>query len=348
MLLRYLTGTYNGFIKYLQDTGRDSSEHYDLEGWYNDRMTYEHDKTLYENWIDQEVQTPGQAHFNDTYKKPSHITYAGPNHDAWQQDENGVWYYAVPETSQYSLEDYLNYWKNAEPESYFIYQGKRYPSTGPVRFKEGGSVRKYSQEIQVGNIKLKVAIAKTAQEQKIGLSSETSLPEGCGMLFVYDSPQEGLWYTMENTDFDLEIIFLNEEGEVTSINPVKAHDPNPVVDKARNAQFVLEVNPGSGIRIGDELEDFEDEDDLDDSDYTEDEKTQISKSKMLVLNSEGDVQMRLEGGERIVSMIKTRQLIKAALKAYKTDNDVDYKRVGKLILKELDAQDSRDPEYVSK
>ena len=58
---------------------------------------------------------------------------------------------------------------------------------------------------------------------------------------------------------------------------------------------------------------------------------------MLVLNSDGDVQMKLVGGERIVSMVKTRQLIKAALKAYKSDEDSDYRRVGKLIFKELDA-----------
>jgi hypothetical protein len=39
-------------------------------------------------------------------------------------------------------------------------------------------------------------------------------------------------------------------------------------------------------------------------------------------------------------------MIKAALKAYKTDDDVDYRRVGRIVLKELDAQDGRDAEYV--
>ena len=53
--------------------------------------------------------------------------------------------------------------------------------------------------------------------------------------------------------------------------------------------------------------------------------------------------MKLVGGERIVSMIKTRQLIKAALKAYRTDNDSDYRRVGKIILTELNEQDERTP-----
>ena len=42
--------------------------------------------------------------------------------------------------------------------------------------------------------------------------------------------------------------------------------------------------------------------------------------------------MTLVGGERIVSRIKTKQLVKAALKAYKSDSDSDYRRVGRIIL----------------
>lgn len=47
-------------------------------------------------------------------------------------------------------------------------------------------------------------------------------------------------------------------------------------------------------------------------------------------------------------MIKTRQLIKAVLKAYKIDTDQYYKKVGRLIINEFDAQDNRDPQYVEK
>jgi hypothetical protein len=61
------------------------------------------------------------------------------------------------------------------------------------------------------------------------------------------------------------------------------------------------------------------------------------QNKMLVLDSDGNVQMRLHGGERIFSRIFTRKLIKAALKAYQNDSDSDYKKVGKLVIKELDA-----------
>ena len=134
---------------------------------------------------------------------------------------------------------------------------------------------------------------------------------------------------MEETDIDLDIIFIDSDGEVLEIHSVEARDPNPVVCESEY-QYVLEVNIDSKIQEGDEL-------DLEDNEFSDEEKEQIKQSKMLVLNSDGNVQMKLVGGERIVSMIKTRQLIKAALKAYRSDNDSDYRRVGKLIFKELDA-----------
>ena len=66
---------------------------------------------------------------------------------------------------------------------------------------------------------------------------------------------------------------------------------------------------------------------------------------MLVLDANGDVQMKLSGGERIFSRICTRKMIKAAIHAYREDTDIAYRKVGRLVLKELDAQDNRESEY---
>jgi hypothetical protein len=87
---------------------------------------------------------------------------------------------------------------------------------------------------------------------------------------------------------------------------------------------------GSGISVGDELSQEADS-------FNEEDKQTMSKNKMLVLDSDGNVQMRLHGGERIFSRIFTRKMLKAAIKAYKTDDDADYRRVGKLVINELDA-----------
>lgn len=205
--------------------------------------------------------------------------------------------------------------------------------------KDGGSTPEPDEEITIGDKKYSVSIADTEKERKIGLSKCTDLPKDEGMLFVFDEPVNQ-YFTMAETDIDLDIIFIDEEGTVISVNSIKARTEDPVVCEHKY-KYVLEVNIDSGIQVGDEL-------DQEDIEFSDEEKEQVKKSKMLVLNSEGDVQMKLEGGERLCSMIFTRRLIKQALKAYKTDNATDYRRVGRMIFKEFDAQDSRPSQYVEK
>jgi hypothetical protein len=107
---------------------------------------------------------------------------------------------------------------------------------------------------------------------------------------------------------------------------------NPEDDKIEGiASYVLEVNADSGIKIGDEA-DIEDEED---EEYV-----------MKVLSPDGTVQMHLEGGERIVSRKETVVLIKKALKAASSKEDKDYKALGKYIFKVLKGQNERPAEYV--
>lgn len=210
--------------------------------------------------------------------------------------------------------------------------------------KEGGELEssiEYNQELYIEGKKYMVAVAQSEEEKEIGLSKVKSLPKDCGMLFVYDSPQDDLWFTMEDTSIDLDIIFIDEDGEVTSVNSVSANDPNPIPDLEGNAKYVLEVNINSGIKVGDEIDDNSE-------DLSEDEKEAAKQSKMLVLDENGNVQMKLLGGERIISRRETVQLIKAVIKAYKEDSDQAYKAVGRKIFKILNNQDSRTPEYIQK
>jgi len=100
------------------------------------------------------------------------------------------------------------------------------------------------------------------------------------MLFVFDEPVNQ-YFTMAETDIDLDIIFIDEEGVVISVNSVKARTEDPVVCE-REYQYVLEVNINSGIEVGDEL-------DQEDIEFSDEEKEQVKRSKMLVLNSDGDV-----------------------------------------------------------
>ena len=147
------------------------------------------------------------------------------------------------------------------------------------------------------------------------------------MLFVINesSPVETNFH-MHNVPFPLDMIFLDDEFKVIDVKR-----GNPEDDSIEGlASYVLEVNADSGIKIGDEA-------DLDDDD---------EDFVMKVLSPDGTVQMHLEGGERIVSRKETKVLIKKALKAAESKEDKDYKALGKYIFKVLKGQDSREPEYV--
>lgn len=60
--------SFDEFMNYIKRTGRDSDD-YDYEKFYDD-------KDGYADWAKREQETPGEAHFFDTYKKPTHITFS--------------------------------------------------------------------------------------------------------------------------------------------------------------------------------------------------------------------------------------------------------------------------------
>ena len=132
---------------------------------------------------------------------------------------------------------------------------------------------------------------------------------------------------MKNTLIPLDIIFINEDQEVISVQKGKPNDETLL--QQDNTQYVLEVNQDSGIKEGDNLE------------FLDDQET-----VMKVLAPDGSVQMNLQGGERIVSRRETKILIKKAKKAYDSKLDSDYKSLGKYMFKVLKGQDNRNPEYV--
>ena len=181
--------------------------------------------------------------------------------------------------------------------------------------------------IKLGGQEYDIFIAKSEAAKQQGLQHFKSLPKDEGMLFVINesNPVETFFH-MHNVPFPLDMIFMDDEFKVLDVKR-----GNPEDDKIEGiASYVLEVNADSGIKPGDEA-DLED----DDEDYV-----------MKVLGPDGEAQMLLEGGERIVSRRETKILIKKALKAAESKEDKDYKALGKYIFKVLKGQNTREPEYV--
>ena len=182
-------------------------------------------------------------------------------------------------------------------------------------------------KVEVNGKEYIVDIAETQDERCTGLQNIEALDQDKGMLFVYNYPDTiGMW--MADTKIPLDIIFINEDEEVISVFEGKPNDRT--IAEEDNVKYVLEVNQGSGIKEGDEV------------DIEDDSET----SKMLVIGPDGGVQMELEGGERIVSRRETKILVKKAKKAYNSELDSDYKSLGKYMFKVLNKQDKREPEYV--
>lgn len=191
-----------------------------------------------------------------------------------------------------------------------------------------------TETIIIGNKSFDVEIADTPEKRRIGLSKATELSEDEGMLFVFDEVQEEVSFTMVETNIDLDIVFIDEEGTVINVEHAKARDPEPFEEN--DVKYVLEVSYRSGVKAGDDFE-------IEEDDYTDEEKEDLQR--MLVLDSQGNVQAKIEGGSRIFSRKSTKRMIKAALRAYKSDSDLDYRKVGRIVLKELDAQDGREKQY---
>ena len=198
--------------------------------------------------------------------------------------------------------------------------------------KQGGNLDSDYDIIEIEDKKYYIQTARTEKEKNIGLSNRDSLPEDEGMLFVINNDEkdeDGLvWFTMKDTKFPLDIIFINEDLEVVQVSKGEPMSETPIYGPG---DYVLELNADSEVKIGDDIEFISEK--------------EVNK-KMIVLDTEGNPQMTLDGGERIMSIKNTKTLIKFAKKAYVTNNDNDYKALGKRVFKFLETQNNATPEFV--
>lgn len=185
-------------------------------------------------------------------------------------------------------------------------------------------------DIKIGNKEYEVLVAETEEEKTKGLQDVEELDDDEGMLFVYNEPQQVVFW-MQDTTIPLDIIFINDDFEVISVQKGVPLSEDLLIED--NVLYVLEVSQNSGIQAGDILE-F---DDLDED---------IEINEMYIIGSNGKEQAVLSGGERIISRWETKTLIKKAKKAYKEKTDSSYKQLGKYMFKILKNQDERPSEYV--
>jgi uncharacterized protein len=109
-----------------------------------------------------------------------------------------------------------------------------------------------------GEVRVRVEIADSPDEQERGLMDRTALAEGRGMLFVFpDEEVRSFW--MKNTLIPLSIAYMDSEGRIVDLQDMKPlDDEEPHYVSAEPAQYALEVNQGffeeHGVKVGDRAE----------------------------------------------------------------------------------------------
>lgn len=188
--------------------------------------------------------------------------------------------------------------------------------------------------VNIGDKSYICDLLTTDLERQRGLMNVEYLAPDRGALFEFD--EEGTQeFWMKNTPLELTQISINDDDEVEYVYQAIPNDETLI--PFRNCKYLLEVNRTTEIQEGDEFE-------IDDSD-------DLNKYVMKVLAPDGSTQMNLQGGERIFSRISTKKMIKQAKKANSVRDDSDLfekacRKLGKICLKELYAQNHRDQEYV--
>ena len=107
-----------------------------------------------------------------------------------------------------------------------------------------------------GNDTVRAEVANTSALRSQGLMYRDAVPDGTGMLFVFDREAERSFW-MQNTFVALDVAFIDSNFRVVDIQQMEP-ESTEIHDGASPAMFALEVRQGwfaeKGITVGDRCE----------------------------------------------------------------------------------------------
>lgn len=110
-----------------------------------------------------------------------------------------------------------------------------------------------TERLAVGPAEIVAEIARTPGERELGLMFRKDLPDGRGMLFVFES-DERLSFWMKNTFVPLSIAYIASDGTIREILDMEPRSLAPVPSQ-HSVRYALEVPRGwfgrAGVRVGD-------------------------------------------------------------------------------------------------
>lgn len=110
-------------------------------------------------------------------------------------------------------------------------------STAPLSIVSGGTRHQFVVELAI-----------TPPQRSQGLMFRRELAPDRGMLFVFDHPQVvNMW--MENTLIPLDMLFIDQGGEVVAIHERAIPESRRIISSGRRVAAVLELPGGSVDRL---------------------------------------------------------------------------------------------------
>ena len=105
-------------------------------------------------------------------------------------------------------------------------------------------------------VEVKAEIADTDESRQFGYMEREKIPEGTGMLFVFDRDQI-LSFWMKNTPHPLSIAYIDSRGKIRNIYDMTPFSLASVVSTV-SVRYALEVPQGwfekVGVKVGDTVE----------------------------------------------------------------------------------------------
>ena len=105
------------------------------------------------------------------------------------------------------------------------------------------------------SVNVSAELARTAEERNYGFMNRKNIPDGTGMLFLFEQDQE-LSFWMKNTPHPLSIAYIDSFGVIQDLYDMKPYDLTSITS-TRFVRFALEVPQGwfkaNGICVGDSV-----------------------------------------------------------------------------------------------
>lgn len=122
------------------------------------------------------------------------------------------------------------------------------PTGGP------GANQEYARVV-FGTDTVVAEVASTPRAHEMGLMFRDSLPDGTGMLFVFEDEEiRGFW--MDNTYIDLDVAFIDAALRIVGLDQLEALDKE-VKDSPSPFMYAVEVPRGwfdaHGVSVGDSV-----------------------------------------------------------------------------------------------